>query len=232
MILLGFGILFIGYFLTLNLNLKGVNVPPDFLGYLIMFAACNKLRDYSPYFKKTNWALIPLAAISGGLFTFEIFTLFGASSFALTPVLEFVKTLISGVMHFFLLKALMEISRDVGRTKITGKCQRNIFITLAIISIQALLSIPFIELPFLELPVKSELYRHFTDIGVNFMVILNSIQIFSCYMWICYEGDEDMDVENSNDPLAKLTAKMAKENAEYRSEKKKNKNNKSSKKKK
>ena len=72
---MGFGILFIGYFMTLTLNLKGINVPPDFLGYLLMFYACNKLTPYSNYFKKTNYTLIALSAMSVGLFSSEISTL-------------------------------------------------------------------------------------------------------------------------------------------------------------
>lgn len=225
---MGFGILFIGYFFTLNLNLKGVNIPPDFIGYLLMFWACNKLRDYSTYFKKTSFMLIPLAAISAGLFTSEILALFSiGADLVISDLLVFIKVVSCGVMHFFLLKALMEISHDVGRTKITIKCRRNLYITLAVLLCQALFCIPLISFPH-----KSEIFRHVSDIGVNFIVILNMIQIFSCYMWICYEGDEDMDVENANDPLSKLTAKMARENAEYKAEKAKSKGNKKNNKKK
>lgn len=215
---MGFGILFIGYFFTLNLELKGVNVPPDFLGYVLMFWACTKLQPYSSYFKKTNYTLVFLSAISAGLFISEIGVVLGGGELLFAAELRFIKVLINALMHIFLLKALIEISTDVGRVKIAAKCKRNIYITMAILLCQAIFCVPFVDFE-----IKDQIYRHVTDIGVNFMSILNMIQIFSCYMWICYEGDEDMDIDNANDPLSKLTAKMAKENAEYRSEKKKSK---------
>lgn len=215
---MGFGILFIGYFFTLNLDLKGVHVPPDFIGYLLMFWACNKLSPYSIFFRKTNYTLIALSAISAGLFVSEIMVLFNSSPILFEAELIFIKTVINAVMHFFLFKAIIEISTDVGRTKIAIKCKRNTYITLAILTCQAIFCVPFIDFA-----IKDEIFRHVTDIGVNFMIILNMIQIFSCYMWICYEGDEEMDIDNANDPLSKLTSKMAKEHAEYKLEKKKSK---------
>ena len=176
-------------------------------------------------------------------------------------------------MHFYLLKALIEISTEVGRVKIASKCKRNIFITLALLTLQAILSNPFFDLgideyiislitPVIEslspvtetlTPITSTLvpatgtlapstelelvpidpvtiYNYIETVAINIVVFLNMIQIFSCYMWICYEGDEDMDYENAKDPLSKLTAKMQKENAEYKTEIKKSKSNKKKKK--
>ena len=192
----------------------------------MLFRSCYKLSDYSPNFKRTNYTLIALSALSLWLFASEMTVLlFSGNEFPLYAEFLFLKVIASGAMHYFLLRALMDISSEVGRTKITVKCRRNLYITLAVLLCQAVFCVPFIDFP-----NKSEIYRHVTDIGVNFVVILNMIQIFSCYMWICYEGDEDMDFENANDPLSKLTAKMLKENAEYKAESKKNKSNKKKKK--
>ena len=231
MIILGFGILFIGYFFTLTLNLKGINIPPHFIGYLLMFWGCSKLMPYSRYFKRTNYTLIILFSVDPFVFYNEI---------------SFLKILVSALMHFYLLKALIEISTDVGRVKISIKCKRNIIITLVILGFQAIIANPFFDLGLEELlssvfvPSTGNgadgeavlgLYDHITSIAVNFVVILNMIQIFSCYMWICYEGDEEMELENAKDPLSKLTAKMAKENAEYKLSKKNSKKNSNKKKK-
>ncbi|MBE6543913.1 MAG: hypothetical protein E7675_05890 [Ruminococcaceae bacterium] len=251
---MGFGILFIGYFFTLTINLGGLNIPPHFIGYLLMFWACYKLMPYSSYFKKTSYTLIALSAMSVWLFSSEL----GVVYFSQDPLVfydevSFLKILVSALMHFYLLKALIEISTDVGRVKISIKCKRNIFITLAVLTCHAIISNPFIDLgieeflnsvlvvpatetlaPITEtlVPSTSEIVKHevalglndhITSIAVNFVVILNMIQIFSCYMWICYEGDEEMELENAKDPLSKLTAKMAKENAEYKESKNKSK---------
>ena len=69
---MGFGILFLGYFLTLNFEFKGINIPPDFLGYIFMMVACSKLTPYSNNFKYTLRCLIPLTVLSAGLTTMEV----------------------------------------------------------------------------------------------------------------------------------------------------------------
>ena len=58
-----------------------------------------------------------------------------------------------------------------------------------------------------------------TFVLLNAVVLLNSVQIFSCYMWICYEGDEDMPMKDPKDPLSKIVYKTQKENAEYKAAK-------------
>ena len=211
---MGFGILFLGYFLTLNFEFKGINIPPDFLGYIFMMVACSKLTPYSNNFKYTLRCLIPLTVLSAGLTTMEVMA-------AISPNLAFpyiadimnIKYLLMMVLHYLLLKALMDISRDVGRYKITDKCRRNIIISIVMIVLVVLLTLP---IPF---PFKDSIAWIATIVLLNGMVLLNSVQIFSCYMWICYEGDEDMPMKEPKDPLSKIVYKTQKENAQYKAEK-------------
>lgn len=211
---MGFGILFLGYFLTLNFEFKGVNIPPDFLGYILMMIACSKLTPYSENFKRTNWCLIPLTVISAGLTTMEIISSIN-SQFAFLYIADIrnVKYLLIIVMHYFMLNALMDISKEVGRYKITDKCRRNMVITTIIMILVVILTLPF------NFPFKDSIAWIATLILLNGMVLLNSVQIFSCYMWICYEGDEDMPMKDPKDPLSKIVYKTQKENAEYKAEK-------------
>lgn len=214
---MGFGILFLGYFMTLNFEYLGVNIPPDFLGYILMMIACFKLSPYSENFKKTIYCLIPLEVLSIGITAMEIIESVN-SELAISYLADVrnLKYLIMMVMHYFLLNSLVDISREVGRYKITDKCRRNLIISEAIMLFVVILTLPF------SFPFKSSVLYVATVVFLNFMVLLNSIQVFSCYMWICYEGDEDMPVKEAKDPLSKIIQKTKKENAEYKAEKKQN----------
>ena len=210
---MGFGILFIGYFFTMNIKLRGYDVPPDFIGYMIMIYACNKLSDYSSFFRKTSKILIVMALLSAAYSGTQLYTnVFGELPELIPNILIISKLMLSIVMHYFLLNAIIEISEDVGRKKIAGKCRRNLYITWFLLILQTVSSLPVFQF-------EGQAYYLISIFIANFAVLLNSIQIFSCYMWICYEGDEEMDAENTIDPLAKMINKTRKEAAEYNKQK-------------
>lgn len=222
---MGFGILFLGYFLTINFEYKGINLPPDFLGYILMMIACSKLAPYSNNFKYTNRCLIPLTVLSVGITAMEIMAAVSEKlAFAYIADIKYIKYLLMLVMHYLLLNALADISKDVGRYKIADKCRRNIVLSIIMILIVLIFTLPF------SFPYRYTFSLLARYILLNFVVLLNSVQIFSCYMWICYEGDEDMPMKEPKDPLSKIVYKTQKENAEYKAkqaaekeEKKKNK---------
>ena len=224
---MGFGILFLGYFLTLNFEYRGVNVPPDFLGYIIMIAACFKLSPYSVNFKKTIYSVIPLTVLSFGITVMEVMSAIN-SSFVFNYIADIrnIKYLLMVVMNYFLLSSLVDISKEVGRYKITNKCRRNIIITTILIFTVMILTLPF------DFPYKDSISIMATIVLLNFAVLLNSVQIFSCYMWICYEGDEDMPMREPKDPLSKMIYKTKEENAKYKEEKEQKEQHKKRKKKK
>ena len=94
---MGFGILFLGYFLTINFEYKGINIPPDFLGYILMMVACAKLAPYSNNFKYTNRCLIPLTVLSVGLTAMEVMTALSSNlAFAYIADVKNVKNPASG----------------------------------------------------------------------------------------------------------------------------------------
>lgn len=211
---MGFGILFLGYFLTINFEYKGINLPPDFLGYILMMIACSKLAPYSDNFKYTNRCLIPLTVLSVGITAMEIMAAINSElAFSYIADIRNIKYLLMIVMHYLLLNALIDISKEVGRYKITNKCRRNIVLSIIMILIVVILTLPF------SFPYKDAIALIATFVLLTAVVLLNSVQIFSCYMWICYEGDEDMPMKEPKDPLSKIVYKTQKENAEYKAKK-------------
>ncbi len=214
---MGFGILFIGYFLTMNIRIKGMDIPPDFIGYILMIFACNKLSEYSRFFRRSSNLLAVMAALSAVLTGMQLYGYFFAEvTSTVIDVLTIAQLILSIAMHYCLLSALIEISSDVGRSMIAKKCRRNIYITLFLLLVQIVSALPVFQF-------EGQTYYIVSLIIANAAILLNSIQIFSCYMWICYEGDEDMDPENTIDPIAKMMNKTRKEEEEYNEEKKRRK---------
>jgi len=125
------------------------------------------------------------------------------------------------VYHTALLLSITKIAEDTGITKTKVAALRNLIIYV----------IFFVaEIIDYFTPVTSA-YSLYIFLAVMFLwlaeLVLNGICIFSCYMRICDEGDQDMEVRPSkfkiiNDLRAEYDrreAKAQKENREYKIEK-------------
>ena len=61
---MGFGILLIGYALTISGAYRGVDIPPALLAYGIMLIGLYKLRSYCSKLKAAYIEMFPLAAVA------------------------------------------------------------------------------------------------------------------------------------------------------------------------
>ena len=147
------------------------------------------------------------------------------------PCVEVVHTLVFAVATYFLLLAVIRISTDVGRDKIARKCRRNIGVSAVAmvfyIATRLLANTTFAEDRWTRLLRICWLVA---NVVWYLALVLNFIQLFSCYMWICYEGDEDMPMyEHSmkTNPYARFAKrkadKLAENEAQYAPKKKKKK---------
>ena len=229
---MGFGLLFIGYIATYLLYLAGgYGCFPAIIGCFIMLYALTKLAEYESQFKYAFFAIIPLIVCWGYFVSIEISAVFvsvlpGFLSWAGTQkIIIYVRSVFDLLYHITLLFAIAKISSDTGIEKNKISALRNIVIYSAFFVAE------IIEY-FISDTSSIALYVFFTVMLLWLIeLILNSICIFSCYMRICDEGDQEMEAKPSkfkfiNDFRAEYNrreAKAQKENREYRIEKLKNK---------
>lgn len=186
-----FGILFIGY-VSLFIC-KGVDIFPDIIAYIIIFIALMRLSEYNINFKKAKLTLYPLMVTTATNDTLQILKYFKYENIFLNNMLYTINLVIFIIYIYFLFKGIYELADEVGRTKIAASAKRNWYIVLiyTVISIIIKLEIP-------EIKSLSMYYGLLYFISGLLWIILSASMIFSCYMWICREGDEDMVIKTNN----------------------------------
>ena len=207
---MGFGILFISHILLFFF--KGVDVFPDVIAYALMAYALKKLSPYAPGFNmafRAMYAVIPLSLISDGL---QIASAAGAK--LPSPVVMAAGSLTSLSMvtvYWLTLLGAGYLSKDVGRNELAARAGRCRVYTAVYIAVMVFYSL---HLPFMEefdhyiwiilasIFPDSVLTQFDHYMGIIYLmlglgwVISLGVMFYSCYMWICLEGDEDMPEEN------------------------------------
>lgn len=186
---MGFGLLFLGYLFMYSFPYKGFDVLPDIIGFIICYIGIRKLAEYGCGFdnlKKYMYMLLP-----GGLVT-VIFQILGLCGYSLSfkQIWDYCYIALVLFFNLLILVAIYKIAEDTGLKSITAKVQRNL-----IIGIIYYILMLFFELPF---AFVQNLGQSIEYLGVILLILgyiwqtLNLTLIFSCYMWICAPGDEDM----------------------------------------
>ena len=219
---MGFGVLFIGYFITYAMSINTFGVFFRLLGYLIMTYAGVKLASYNKNFRYPVYvssALVLLSGLEAASFVIGYLydnmvlatNIFGG---AFDTVIGYVDEIIVFVFHITLLIAIRAMARETEISKIEYASVRNIFL----IALYCVLRI----VAYLPLPIK-EAYNK--NMGVPLfmfylvLIILDAVIIFSCYYGICDENDTDMKRKPSrfefvNKYREERDAKQAKAEAE------------------
>ena len=183
---MGFGTLFIGYFLLLNITYFSFT---DVLAGLIMTLGLYKMYGINKYFRL---ALIPSLLFSLlGLAEIIIETVnmfLGAGSQAtLLYVLGFVRYAILAILTTLVLLAIETVSREVDLPSLVQKARVSIPFSLTV----------FICCAIFELPVLGGWFdvKSLTVMGVVLLlasaviIILNLFTIYKAYMLICMPSD-------------------------------------------
>ena len=187
---MGFGILFFGYLLLFFC--RGVDIFPDTLAYIVIFAALYVLASHSAYFKNAKlfaMMLLPVGAVTDVFLFLGVFTDFEVGF--VSEVMAILSAMTLLIFHYFLFDGIRALALDLHLPKIADHARRNWWITVLYYALVILASL---RLSFLE-----EAMRYFGIIvpvvGLCW-VVLNAVLIYTCYMKICLEGDEDMDYAN------------------------------------
>lgn len=184
---MGFGTLFIGYFLLLNLTYYGFT---DVIAASVMLLGLYKLSGVNKYFKASaisSGALLVFSLGELGVAVYEMFI--GAiNSPALVSVMCIVRCLIIGALTVLMLKGIEDVSREVDIENLPAKASRLTVATVVIYALWIILEAPLSFIDDYVLAVLSLV----TILATLALIIINLTLIYTCYMKICMPGDEDI----------------------------------------
>ena len=209
---MGFGTLFIGYFLLLNLTYYGIT---DIIASLIMLLGLYKLSPVNRPFK--------LSAIVCAVFSvFSLFELVihGLSMLsiignlsALLPYLNMVRLVIVTLVSVSALVGMRDVAIEVGLSALASKCAHLAPVTAAVYALWVLLEAPFvIYFP----PSIIGALSLFAILSLLAVIIINLTAIYGCYMKICMPDEKDMPIKESKIGFVREYEKRQQEkSAEY-----------------
>jgi hypothetical protein len=208
---MGFGTLFIGYFLLLNIFNYAYT---DLISALIMMFAAYKLSTVGKDFKNAYYVLIPYAALGAYELLAEFLSMFSPAlnNQMLTGIIGVARYALLGVLNFFILSGIKKLAIEVELPRLKEKSGTSL-ITLTIAYSVALI----LEIPFLDklIPTKALAVTALLSLLFTFAVTIYSLTaIYSAYMRICMP--EDLIQEEKTSKFA--TVNKFRENEKKRGE--------------
>ena len=223
---MGFGLLFIGYFMTYITSVSQAGYLIRLAGYVLMLVAFTKLCAYNRKFKLPFYTGIALIGVTGVgcfveigefLYKYLIINSFGVSE-GFRRALGTVDDALVFVFNACLLYAIYAIAKETEVEKLSYAAARN-FVFICIY--QLLFAISLLPFSFVESYKK---YFSMPIILLYFaLIILNLVLIFKCYANICDESDVDMPLKKSRfafinkirEETARREQKAADDSVEY-----------------
>lgn len=189
---MGFGTLFFGYFLLLNITYYSFT---DLIAALIMAMGLYKLSSVNRPFRNGLIAAFVFAGL--GLVELVCGTLDMFLSVTLPSELLSVTSVsryfVIAVLTLFIFKGIDEVAREVGLSELSRRARISMPIALFIYTASAVLDIPILE---------SGVNVRFFAISSAIILILtlvivtvNLVTIYTAYMKICMPEDVDNDYE-------------------------------------
>ena len=196
---MGFGLLFIGYLFFFSFPYKQtLNLPPDLLGFIISYIGIRTLAEYGcgwENLKKYFSVIFPASILN---LILQIVNLSG-NLLGIREIWLYAYEALIIVYNILLLVSVHNIAKDTEVKSIQAKAKRNIILMLVYYIIMLVFSLP--------ISYVQEIYKHLA-VNYSFTLVLflynylwrflNLVLIFSCYMWICKEGDQDMPEKEHN----------------------------------
>ena len=183
---MGFGTLFIGYFLLLNLVAYRVT---DVIAAAVMLLGLYKLSFVNKYFKG--------AAIASSVFVVFSLGEFGVSAYEMlfrkidSPVFisisSVIRCIIVGALTVLILKGIELVSKEVDIPELSKRAYRMIIISAVTYALWI-----FLEAPFSVNSYILSILSVITIIATIALIFINLSVIYTCYMRICMPGDEDI----------------------------------------
>ncbi len=190
---MGFGFLFVGYLLTFNFF--GYNAYSDVFATTLMLLGLSSLSLYAKGFKQAFYAGLPLLLlhiVSFGAAVGNLLDLFVPSP-DLLVYLSVMGLIVKGVFLFFTLTGVAEISAQTDIPVLRLRALRNRIFSLVFVFLGILLESDV----FLSLTAFLRVLLMFYMLFGLFVTFLNAKAFYEAYIWICLEGDENMERKES-----------------------------------
>ena len=187
---MGFGNLFIGYFLLLNLTYYGFT---DLIAASVMLLGLYKLSRVNRYFSYAAIAAVVFLSFSFAEFGISTYNIFASSANAIDSpfIVSFTSILRSiciGLLTVLILKGIEEIAKEVELEDVPTKASRLVIITAVTYTAWIILEA---RLSFINNYVLGVL-SFITIVATIALIIVNLTVIYTCYMRICMPGDESL----------------------------------------
>ena len=194
---MGFGLLFVGYFVTYVMSYVFI---PKLLGCVLMLAGVIKLSEYELRFKRCIPVLGAMGVSSAYMLLRNIFEYFSIESSLFSEVsLNVVSTIdeaLTVLFHILLLIAITAIAKSTEIEKICFKAMRNLLIIgVAEVAYFIVLLVPASE-------TKQVIFWIALCLRLIW-IVLDLMLLASCYRMICDENDVDMPDKEINVPIIK-----------------------------
>ena len=181
----------------------GFEIFPDLAGYVLFFLAMRKLKPYAKGFGLAKPVCYPLMALGSVKFIAQLLSLtakytglsFGESfEGVIANVLgacEYFKFAILMLFCLFVFCGIMSLSKEVGLPKISKFALAAVIYNLVYFTVR----FSSYVFPFTDAQ-KVFLYYVYTLMWF-LLLMISIILVFQCYMYICYEGEEEIVVPES-----------------------------------
>lgn len=193
---MGFGLTFIGYFIAYFVS--WVFAPVKLLGYALITWGSIKLSEYNTRFRMCT---LPLGFLCvSGVYSLlgYFYNLFGIQSTLFgTGVLNVVSNVSEAIdvsFHACLLIAVCSIAKETELPKMAYNSMRNLIVVIASELVY------FVSL-FMPEGQAGGIVSYVAVVLRLLWTILNTVLLANCYKMICPEGEEDMPVVESKNPI-------------------------------
>lgn len=226
---MGFGILFFGYFLLLNIAYYTVT---DLIAALIMAMGLYKLSGANKHFKGGFYVSLSFALI--GLFelSVQLYSMFSplSSEGVILSYAAIPRYTVIAVLTLFILLGIENVANEVGLPALAKRARISMPFALLVYGLSAVFETPLLA--------SGNMLKTIAVISLVLVfsafitVIVNLVTIYSAYMRICMPEDRNNDVSDKPSKFGFVnkyrehTEQKQREYAEYKLEKLKKKNSK------
>lgn len=219
---MGFGTLFIGYFLLLNVTYYAYT---DIIASLIMALGLYRLSSVNRYFKYTLYISLALAAVGATEFVREIILMFSPTQELMLGFLPILRSAVLCALTVCMLLGIVDVAREVDLPALATRARRMTAPTAIIYVATVILDTPTL-FSGVE-PIVAAVIFVIVLIATLFLIIYNLITLYSAYMRICMPSELAPKEKQSRfgfvNKFRAYEDKKSAEYAEYKREKIKNK---------
>ena len=193
---MGFGLTFIGYFIAYVVS--WAFPPVKLAGYALMIWGCFKLSEYNTGFRNCTLPLgfLSLAGVYSLLgYVYDVLgiasTLFEAKALS---IVSNIGEALDVSFHACLLIAVCSIAKETELPKMAYKSMRNLLVVIVA-------ELAYFVALFIPAGKAASVVSYIAVILRLLWVMLNVVLLANCYKMICPEGEEDMPVKESSNPI-------------------------------